>query len=147
MIKPPDERIGISRKGAVLYFFVIFVAYIFAFLAAATEVRDVLGVYFMITISPQAALVLISFLQAAIWLSWSYYKHLEDESIFVIVYLFLALLCFYFITKTGVLVLFSEKWQPIIHTINMILAIANIVMSAGYASLLGYFKAIQVKHI
>lgn len=147
IIKPPEDRIEITRKGAILYSIGIFISYTFAFLAAATGVKDVLGVYFMVTISPRVALVLISFLQTAIWISWSYYKKMKDEGIFIIIYLFFAMLFFYIITETGFWQLMFGKWLPLIHAINTILAIANIVMSAGYVSLLGYYKAIQSKHI
>jgi hypothetical protein len=146
MIKPED-RIEITRKGALVYSIIVFFCYIFAFLAAATEVRDVLDVYLTVTISPRLALVIISLLQTIIWFSWAYYTTMKDESIIFIIFMTLVMLVSYLFSETRYGEFLPGNFFPLFHTIFTLFIGIIILVSAWYASMKVYYKALLTKHV
>ena len=62
------------------------------------------------------------------------------------IYIFIVLLTLFFVIETDFGKIFGI-WLPLIRAIYTIIAIANIVISAGYASLMGYYRATLSKHI
>jgi hypothetical protein len=131
----PEDKGLYTKKAIVIRSLLVFLGYVFVFLAVASELRDILVTFFGIAITPRQALLIISLLQVAVWLFWGFYPFYRDKSFVIVGYILLVLLFVFLLSETEIGLLILGGFTTVFRILGTIFIGLSIIGAGGYTSL------------
>ena len=136
----PEDKSIYTARTIVIRSLLVFVGYIFVFLAVASELRDILDTFFGIAITPNQALFIISLVQAAVWHFWGLYPLYKDKSFAIVGCILIVWILVFLLSETGVGFLILGRLGIIFRILSTSLIVLSIIGAGGYTSLTYFSK-------
>lgn len=145
LVYPSDDKNRYTKRAKTIQSILIFLGYIFIFLAGTSELRGILFTFFEIEITSRQALLAVSFLQINIWVFWGSYSIYKDKSFIFVGYMFFTLLLVFLSAESSIGVIIFGEFTAVVRILGTAFIVVSIIGAGGYVSLI-YFSNSQSKY-